>query len=168
MPTHCLIQSVSAARRTFARRLIVCVLASVIWGPASFTSAPARAESRAEDFVVIVNAQNTVSSAEHEFLSDAFLKKASRWPGGEAIHPVDLRPDSAVRRAFSASVLRRPVSAVRSYWQQCIFSGRNVPPPELDTSDDVIRYVATHRGGVGYVSQAARLSDANIHVLRVE
>ena len=46
------------------------------------------------------------------------------------IRPVDLRPNAATRRLFSERMLRRSVAAVRSYWQQRIFSGRGVPPPE--------------------------------------
>jgi hypothetical protein len=46
---------------------------------------------------------------------------------------------------------------VRSYWQQRIFSGRDVPPPELDSDDAVIGFVSKYAGAVGYVSGAAKL-----------
>jgi len=64
---------------------------------------------------------------------------------GETALPVDLRSDSSVRRKFSESVLKRSVAAIRSYWQQRIFSGREVPPPELDSDAAVLRYVAKYR-----------------------
>ena len=49
-------------------------------------------------------------------------------------------------------MLKRSVAAVRSYWQQRIFSGRDVPPPEVDTENQVIKYVAGDPGALGYVS----------------
>jgi ABC-type phosphate transport system substrate-binding protein len=89
------------------------------------------------------------------FVADAFLKKVRTWPGGEPIQPVDLDLSSPVRRRFTEEVLRRPVAAVRAYWQQRIFSGRDVPPPELGTDEAVIKYVTKYPGAIGYVSTAA-------------
>jgi ABC-type phosphate transport system substrate-binding protein len=116
----------------------------------------ARAES-APDFRVIVHPDNPSTALTREFLIDAFLKRTTRWNDGEAIRPVDQRVDSAVRRRFSDSVLQRSVAAVKSYWQQRIFSGRDLPPPELDSDDAVMSYVLKHRGAVGYVSGTAKL-----------
>jgi ABC-type phosphate transport system substrate-binding protein len=111
---------------------------------------------------VVVHPSNSASSVDRKFLSDAFLKKATRWSGGEVIRPVDLDAESPVRRRFSQEVLGRSVSAVKSYWQQVIFSGRDVPPPELDTDEQVIRYVVKSPGAVGYVSGSAAVSGVKI------
>src|SRR3982750_1185614 len=90
----------------------------------------ARADG-APPFVVIVHPQNAYTSLDRSYVTDAFLKKTTRWPNGDVIKPVDLAGDSAVREKFSNDVLKRSVAAVKSYWQQIIFSGRDVPPPEL-------------------------------------
>jgi hypothetical protein len=58
-------------------------------------------------------------------------------------------------------VLKRSVAAVRNYWQQRIFSGRGVPPPELDSDEEIVAYVLKHRGAVGYVSGSAELRGTN-------
>jgi ABC-type phosphate transport system substrate-binding protein len=108
-------------------------------------------------YVVIVNANNPVSAVDREFLASAFLKKTTTWPNGDVIHPVDLAPGSPIRRQFTDEVLRRSIPEVKGYWQQRIFSGRDVPPPELDTDDDVTQYVIKHSGAVGYVSTNAPL-----------
>ena len=64
-----------------------------------------------------------------------------------------------MRRIFSERVLKRSVAAVRNYWQQRIFSGRDVPPPEVEGDEAVVAYVAEHPGAVGYVSLGAKLGD---------
>jgi ABC-type phosphate transport system substrate-binding protein len=120
----------------------------------------------APGFRVIVNAQNQVTSVDRRFLADAFLKKTTRWGDGQPIRPVDLGPDAAVRQRFSDDVLRRSVSAVKSYWQQLVFSGRDVPPPELDSDEEVVRYVARYPGAVGYVSPAASLAGVRAVMVR--
>jgi ABC-type phosphate transport system substrate-binding protein len=117
-------------------------------------------------FRVITSPNNGVSSLERKFLVDAFLKRATRWPNDELIRPVDLDADSPVRRAFSEDVLKRSVSAVKSYWQQMIFSGRGVPPPELDTDEQVVRFVLRNSGAVGYVSGATSLEGVKIVSVR--
>lgn len=117
-----------------------------------------RAGAEEPTFRLIVHPSNALRAAPAEWLSDVFLKKVTRWPEGEVARPVDQKPSSALRRAFSERVLRRSVGAVRSYWQQRIFSGRDVPPPELDSDDAVVAFVAKYPGAIGYVSVAAKLA----------
>jgi ABC-type phosphate transport system substrate-binding protein len=105
-----------------------------------------------EGYQIVVNAKNSSTSVSREFLSDVFLKRATSWESSDHATPVDLPAASPVRRAFSRQVLGRSVAAVRAYWTQRIFSGRDVPPPELQSEDAVLRYVASHPGAVGYVS----------------
>jgi ABC-type phosphate transport system substrate-binding protein len=120
------------------------------------------ADSRAPAYQVIVNPNNPSTSADREFVADAFLKKTTSWPNGETIRPVDLGAGSSVRRQFSDEILRRSVAEVKGYWQQRIFSGRDVPPPELDSDDDVVRYVLKYDGAIGYVSGGANLNGAKV------
>jgi hypothetical protein len=110
------------------------------------------AQGRAPAYQVIVHPRNAATTVERAFLADAFLKKVASWPSGEGLRPVDLIPSSPVRRSFSEEVLHRSVADVKGYWQQRIFSGRDVPPPEFDTDEDVIKYVLKYEGTVGYVS----------------
>ena len=123
-----------------------------------------RSTARAEEttFRVIVHPDNPFRAIDREVLSKMFLKEVSRWDDGEAVHPVDLRGDSETRSKFSESVIRRSIAAVRSYWQQRIFSGRGVPPPEVESDADVIRYVLKYRGSVGYVSSRADIGKSKV------
>ena len=111
---------------------------------------------------VIVHPSNEVTSLTRDQVADAFLKKITRWPSGEAIRPVDLHSDASVRQKFARDVLRRSLAAVRSYWQQLIFSGRNIPPPELDSDAAVLAYVLRYPGAIGYVSVDADVADAKV------
>ena len=115
---------------------------------------------------VIVHPHNSMGKIERTFLADAFLKKTTRWRNGEVILPVDLGGDSPTRRKFTEEVLSRSVAAVRSYWQQLIFSGRDIPPPELDSDDEVVLYVMKHPGAVGYVSGSADIGGAKVVALK--
>ena len=111
--------------------------------------------SENSSFSVIVNAQNPVDSLDRKFLSDIFFKKITHWPEDGVVQPVDLKQDAPARSKFSEEVLNRSVIGVKNYWQQLIFSGRDVPPPELKTDDEVIQYVLKNTGSIGYVSSAS-------------
>jgi len=115
---------------------------------------------------VIINPDNATSAVDRKFLAEAFLKKVTRWPNDELIRPVDQESSSPARHAFSDSVLKRSVAAVKSYWQQMIFSGGTVPPPEFDSEGDVVKFVLKNRGAVGYVSAGVNLQGAKILTVR--
>lgn len=111
----------------------------------------------APGYRVVVHPQNPADRASRSFVADVFLKKATRWADDSSIRPVDQRASAGARIAFSNGVLGRSVSAVKSYWQQRIFSGRDVPPPEVEDDDAVVAYVSQNSGAIGYVSAAAKL-----------
>jgi len=133
--------------RTMRAILILSVLLAALPG------APvARADESA--YKVVVNSGNPASSVSRDQLSALFLKKAP-WPNGQSVQPIDLAEDSPVRRAFTSTVHGRPVGAVKAYWQQKVFSGRDVPPPEKATDAAVLAFVEANPGAIGYVSAAA-------------
>jgi ABC-type phosphate transport system substrate-binding protein len=139
------------------RGLAMSLLAA---GLAVAALSPAAAEPAA--FRVIVNPANPAAKLDKQLVADAFLKKRTRWDDDRAIHPVDLGQRASARGAFSHDILGRDVVSVRRYWAQRVFSGRGVPPPELANDSEVIRFVATHSGAIGYVAAGAALADVKV------
>ena len=116
----------------------------------------------ADSFHVIINPANPATVVDRAFVAQAFLKKVRRWPDGQTILPVDLTRDSSVRRQWSLDLLGRSVEAVKNYWQQLIFAGRDLPPPELPSEGDVVSYVLHNPGAIGYVSASAQLHGTKV------
>lgn len=144
-----------------ARRLFLALVLAGVLAGAHESRATVAAPWR-----VIVNPNNPTTAVERRFLADAFLKKTTRWPTGDVIRPVDQRDESAVRQRFSDDVLGRSVAAVKNYWAQLVFSGRDVPPPELENDDEVMRFVLKNVGAVGYVSPAANVERVKVLAVR--
>ncbi len=117
-------------------------------------------------FKIIVNPDNPAETVNRKFLADLFLKKAAFWDDGQPADPVDLPMDSSTRKAFSKEILDRPLDAVKNYWQQMIFSGRDLPPIELRSEQAVIKYVISNKNAVGYVSDGADIDTAKL--LKIE
>lgn len=111
------------------------------------------------DFVVVVNAENPAISLSVVEVSRLFLKKTSQWKGGGEALPVDQSVESPVREAFTKRIHRRGIDAVKAFWQQRIFSGRDVPPPVLGSDQDVLAFVEKNKWAVGYVAAGTGLGE---------
>jgi ABC-type phosphate transport system substrate-binding protein len=109
---------------------------------------------------VVVHASNPISSISRDEASKLFLKKTPKWGTGAEVVPVDLPEGSAVREAFTKTVLKKSVAAVKSYWQQQIFSGRGVPPTEKSSDAEVVSFVRSNPNAIGYVSATAPVGSA--------
>ena len=114
---------------------------------------------------VVVNEANPVSSLSRQEVSDLFLKKTSRWAQLGLVMPVDQPEGAAVRETLNREIHHKSLSAVRAYWQQRIFSGRDVPPPEKDGDAEVLSFVRKNPGAIGYISSSA--SAAGVKVVGV-
>jgi ABC-type phosphate transport system substrate-binding protein len=130
------------------KQLQVCAVALFL----SLASANVWAQARS--YKVIVNPSNPVSSMTRENLSRIFLKKTTRFPDGRGASPVDLPVNSSTRENFSKDVHGKPSSAVDAYWQQLIFSGRDIPPAQKSESG-ALDFVRSNENGIGYVSAGA-------------
>ena len=130
-------------KRTIVAGLALLALAS---------ARPAEAQ-----YVVIVNANSSVETISKSDLSKIFQKKNRRLPDGTDAMPVDLDKSSSVREAFSQAVHGRGVSQIEAFWQQQIFAGKDVPPETKASDAEVIAYVSSTPGGIGYVSSGASL-----------
>lgn len=137
---------------------LVVLLGSLVARPSS---------AAAQQYLVIVNANNNVTKISSGDLSKIFLKRVTSWSTGEPVIPVDLPDSSGVREAFSSAVHGRSVSAIDAYWQRQIFSGRGVPPVQLASDNDVIAYVRSNADAVGYVHNGAVLG-SGVRTLAVE
>jgi hypothetical protein len=129
-----------------------------LWLATALILAAAVPSPAADEFIVIVHPSVAGTNVHRGDLAAVFLKKAPRWGTGVPAVPVDQSGTSAVRNAFSQSVLGMPVAAAVQYWQKQMFDTRPLRPPPVKGSDaDVIEFVAKTEGAVGYVSRAATL-----------
>jgi len=149
------------------RRIGLWLALAACLGLIGLSTAGQTEPANAEAYVVVVHADNPATSIDKDRLSKMFLKKVKRWEVGDAgVEPFDQLESKDVREAFTRSVHGKSISAIKSYWQRMIFSGRDVPPDELDTDADVMSAVAKDGGAVGYVSPSAKLIDG-VKTIRV-
>jgi ABC-type phosphate transport system substrate-binding protein len=118
-----------------------------------------------QTFKVIVHPNVQGSGIPREVLSSIFLRNVLRWGDGHLIRPVDQSMRSPVREAFTQAVLGKSVDSMAYFWSEKIRSG--ITPPPVKSSDaDVIEYVASTEGAIGYVSASTPVP-ASVKALQV-
>jgi ABC-type phosphate transport system substrate-binding protein len=124
------------------------------------------AAARAEGIKVIVNPGVPGNSIKRDVLAGIFLKKLTRWGDGQPISVVEQSMGARVRASFCQEVLRETPQAVQAYWTQQMFASRLVHPPVKPSDQDVVAFVASTKGAIGYVSAEADVGGA-VKTLRV-
>jgi ABC-type phosphate transport system substrate-binding protein len=112
-------------------------------------------------YKIVVHSSNPLTSVKKDEIARIFSKKSTKFSDGRKALPVDLPVDSSVRDSFSKGVLGKPASAMNSYWQQQIFSGKDVPPP-LKREDAVISFVLSNEYAIAYISSGADTSGLKV------
>lgn len=130
------------------KHLRVCAIAVVL------ILASANVWAQAKSYKIIVNPSNPVSSMSREDVSRIFLKKTTKFSDGRGASPVDLQANSPTRESFSKDVHGKSASTVEAYWQQMIFSGRDIPPAQKSESG-ALEFVRSNGNAIGYVSPGA-------------
>jgi ABC-type phosphate transport system substrate-binding protein len=113
-------------------------------------------------YQIIVNPANRIDSIDRESLSDIYLKKVATWRNDWTVRPVQLSRRFPLRDQFTREILKKSPSQLRSYWNRQIFSGKGVPPPDLESEDEVIRYVLSNKGAIGYLAAGANPRGARV------
>jgi ABC-type phosphate transport system substrate-binding protein len=122
--------------------------------------------AQASQFKVIVNRSVNTDALTRQQVSDLFLKKTTKWQDGTSVAAVDQPDSSAVRDAFSREIHGKPASAVKSYWNKQIFSGRDLPPLEKKTDAEILAYVRATAGAVGYVGGTTETDGVRVVTVR--
>ena len=120
----------------------------------------------AQGYKVVAHPTTPAASLSKSDVARLFLKKVTSWSDGTRVVPVDQDRTSKTRNAFSVDVHGKDPNAVAAYWQKQIFSGRGVPPVVKKTDAQVLEFVRSTPGAVGYVSASATTS--GVKTIRVE
>lgn len=137
------------------RRLIF--LGSICW----LLIQPA-AEVRAE-LVVVVNARSGVAAMTRNEVVNIFFGRNRQYFNGIEAQPVDLADSHPDRLRFYGLLVGKDLSEVNAYWSRQVFSGRMQPPAKVNSTEDVLKWVVSRPGGIGFVDLSK--ADARVRVV---
>lgn len=101
-------------------------------------------------YVVIANNIGT-SNLTAEYVENTFKGKYSLWSNGESVTIVLPSSKSPQASDFAPKVMGMSVSGMQKYWLSLVFQGRANPPVFLESTSDIVQYIAKTSGAVALV-----------------
>jgi ABC-type phosphate transport system substrate-binding protein len=80
----------------------------------------------------------------------------------QAALPLNLAPGDPIRKQFLEAVLGQTEEQYVGYWLVRRYVGKGAPPQEFGSLDEMLYYIATTPGAVGYVPVAKVPLGANV------
>ena len=90
-------------------------------------------------------------------LAAIYKRTVLRWGNRVSTLPVDQSSQSPVREAFSRQVLGASLGELQMFWRRRLAVDRVMPPPIKASDEEVLAFVASHDGAIGYVSEAVEI-----------
>jgi ABC-type phosphate transport system substrate-binding protein len=103
---------------------------------------------------VIANKELSISSLDASDLSDFYLGKRKKLPGGVNA-TVFTNADRDETERFLDKYLDETPASFSASWKRMIFTGRGIPPTEAKDDQEMIDLIKKTPGGIGYVSVGA-------------
>ncbi len=111
--------------------------------------------------VVIVNEGVDVASLDSKALRYIFLGKKTSWNGNGRIVPVALEV-GPVHKQFLKTYVRKTPSQFSTHWKRMTFTGKAEEIRTFRSEADLVSFVASHPGAIGYVSSSASVQGAKV------
>lgn len=81
---------------------------------------------------------------------------------GIPVKPVNSKSGTTIRNRFLQMFLNQDDENYIAYWAVRRYIGRGTPPPELNSSADVVKFVQSTPGAIGYIDVAELKPDMNV------
>lgn len=111
----------------------------------------------AEDVIIICNKSVAVNSITKDDLERIYLGQKNLWDGGGKIEPVMLQNELAEN--FLTTYVGKNGTTFGNYWKKMLFSGKGNGPKQFAKPKEVVDFVASTQGAIGFVPSGTN-SDA--------
>ena len=115
----------------------------------------------AEDVKVIANPGVPEDTLSQNMIKAVFLGNRTTWSDGRAIEFVTLISGNVHNTFLKKFVEKTPIQ-FSTYWKRQVYTGKGFSPKSFATERELIDYVASHDGSVGYVSGAADVTAVKV------
>lgn len=126
------------------RKFTVRLLASALLGGAPVAWA---------DYFIVVSDDNPTTSLSDKEALHLFLGNQRAFPGGTPARAYELAGDE-LRAGFYRALGAMSLAQVNSYWARLMFSGRNLPPQQLESTAAMVEKVSQDPRAIGWLPTA--------------
>nr|WP_136250982.1 hypothetical protein [Ningiella ruwaisensis] len=116
------------------------------------------------EVIVIANVDNEELKMSKREIRNLFMGGVSELN----LQPLGLTPENAARLVFNTKIIGLTESRIQSYWAQMRFSGRNKPPKQFESVDEIIEYLLTNKDTIAYVPVNTKIPESLTIVYNAE
>jgi len=110
----------------------------------------------AAELLVIVSEQNPLTSISLTDIKKIYKMKRRVWPNGVPVRAANMRKDHPLRDTFSKQILGKRTAQMEVFYLKMALTGRGQPPYIANSNTEVIAFVRSHDGAIGYIDQPIR------------
>ncbi len=126
----------------------ILVLLTVLVFPAFVTAFANSADTKTE---IIVNDSVSVDTVKRDELKRIFLGKKVKWNSNQSIKVAVLKKGD-MHENFLRTYIRKTSAQFNYYWKKLLFTGKGLPPKSFTSENEIIQYVSSTVGAIGYAS----------------
>lgn len=115
------------------------------------------------ELVVIVNARSGVAVMTRGEVINVFFGRNRQFFNGLEAQPVDLNDGHPDRARFYKALVGKEIADINAYWSRQLFSGGLQAPGRVASSEEVVKWVASRPGGIGFIELSK--ADARVRVV---
>src|SRR5574337_342329 len=82
--------------------------------------------------------------------------------GGISVKPINVSSGDPMRQRFLQVFLKQDDENYIAYWTVRRYIGKGVPPKEVPNAAEVIRYVQSTPGAIGYIDESSMVPGLNV------
>ncbi len=100
--------------------------------------------------MVIAHPKTTVREISQHRLRQLYLNRSKKWADGSSVH-LTVFVDQPATTVFITKHLGKSTAQFKRYWKQQLFSGKGIPPEYFKTLQELLQYIRTTRGAIGFI-----------------
>ena len=105
------------------------------------------------DLAIIVHPDYQGGELNEEMVKELFLSERVTFPSGHKATPANHSTGSPDRKYFFEYVLKMGESRHKRYWSRKVAVGKKGSPTELNSHEDVLKWVANTPLGIAYINK---------------
>lgn len=104
-----------------------------------------------DQLVVVVNAQNSLSSLSKNDIINIYMGRFNTFPDGSPVSTIDHPPETPEKQAFYQQLVGQSERKIKAYWSRLLFSGRARPPQSSKSEEEIVEFIKSTPNALAYV-----------------
>jgi ABC-type phosphate transport system substrate-binding protein len=118
---------------------------------------------QANEYIVIANKHLHVENITREYIKQIYLKK-HKYIENTHLVPVNLQPQSSVRKSFENHILQMSRDRLKRFWTMQHYKGKR-PPVIMYSSSSALQFVEKIEGALSYIPAQKLPENANVKII---